>query len=867
MLKKLAAMLMGTIMAFMPLAGSALADYTLADFPAPFVEDNQANFLIIVGSGGTASGIAQDLAGLINVAARLGGETVTTEGTGTEVSVSGEAATLSSGINKIYLANALNAQVSTVTVDSLPTILADGTFIDENSVEYDYEQTITVGSRTFTFSNSNNDLDDPALIVDIGTSVTAPLYILKINFEKAVDFDATTSEGEPISIFGKDYTVGTGSDADELQLLGGAESIFLDTEDGSVSTVTVSGTEYTVTLKGVTSGDTPKAVIQVETGGVTDTDTVTQGQTKEIGGIDVYVKTANYYGLESKLGDATIMLGADEIWLQDGQPVMTGSSKTDIDGTVVDFDNDPGSGNTTYAYINVTAEDSDLDHLVTGEAFVDPVFGTLKLHFADAPNAPIFSADKGEDENTARSTIDLKRASDDCVAVEMTIQGDSATIEFANGASLANDDGESIHVVEGVNMAKGEFFILNSGSYQHFMEIKKATCDDDSTADDDVTLEDLFSGTSYKITDKNLGATAYDWVIKGQTYKLYCTASNTIKMTSSDYSLGGTGNVAVYPYLKPLAAANYRIAFTDSVTVVNATVGTLFQLPTTTLNLTSNSTLSAETGTVDYNYTVTAVTSTIANVTLAIDVDQDATNDNGETNAGILFMEEKDLSDLGNYHAVIIPTSNPSASYYDVDRDNIEFTHGSTVTAQLFDDTDFIGYIDPFGAYVIFDKSDTYQEWATLSYPVAGQMYADVYISEIASEASGGTTSVVGRSGVIKSNIAVVDTDVTSTQKSNYHLILGGGPAVNKLSAEALGLDFPTYGTDTGIPEDGYMINLIEDAFVEGMYGLVIAGWDAEDTAAAMSMVQANMADTTGMVYYYPAAPAEEEEETEETEE
>jgi hypothetical protein len=806
--KKLAAMLIGSIMAAMPLAGSVLAaDYTLADFPAPFVVGNQANFLIVVGSGGTAAGIANDLSGLINVAARLGGETVTTAGGGTTISVSGEAATLASGTDRIYLASNINSQVSTVTVDDLPTILADGTFVDENGQEYGYEQTINIGSKEFKFDNSGNDLDDPALILDIGSDATAPLINLTVNFELAIDFDDTDSEGEPITFFGKGYTVGTSSDADELQLLGGSESIFVDTEDGNTATATVSGTEYTVTLKGVTSGTTPKAVLQVETGGTTETDTVTEGTTKEINGIDVYVDTANYYGLESKLGDATIMLGADEIWLQDGQPVMVGSSKTDIDGTLVDFDADPGSGNTTSMVISLAAEDSDFDHLIGGEEFVDPVFGTVKVQFAAAVDAPTFSATKGEDENAARNTIEFKRASDDAVAVKMTIQGDEATLEFANGVDLEDDDSNVLHVVEGETMVKDSYFILNSGAYQHFMEVKKATCDDDNNADDDVTLYDKFTGTSYKITDKDLDATsAYDWVIKGQTYKLYCTASNTIKMTSSDYATDGTGKIAIYPYLKPIAAKDFKVAFTDNVTINMVDVSTQFELPTVTFTLSDNETLSTETGQVDYVTIVTAHDADTANVTFAVDVDQDGTNNNGEANPGFLFVEEQDNSASDVYHAVVIPTGNPSGSYYDVDRDNIEFTNDNADLAQSFDDTDFLGYIDPFGAYINVDTSDTYQDWAILSYPLE-QMYADVYISEIASEATGATTSGVDRAGVIKTNVAVVDTELTATQKSNYHVIIGGGSCVNKANADALELTYPTCGADSGIPEDGYMIS------------------------------------------------------------
>ncbi len=865
MFKKLVAVLVGGLMAAMSLAGGVLAaDYTLADFPAPFVEDGTPNFLIVVGSGGTAEGIASDLAGLINVAARLGGETVTTTGGETGTTVTGEAASLASGSDKIYLGNAINAQVSTVTKESLPTILADGTFTDDNSQTYGYEQTITVGSRTFDFSNSVNDLDDPALIIDVGTSTTSPLYIMKINFDKAIDFDATESKGQTIEFFGKEYTVGSSSDADELQLFGGSQSIYLDTETDNSATVTVGGVEYTITLKGVTSGGTSSAVIQVETGGTSETKTVNSDASKTINGLSVYVDTANYYGLENKLGDATILVGADEIWLQDGQPVMLGSSKTDIDGTLVDFDHDPGSGNTTYIYINVTAADSDVDHLLAGEAFTDPVFGTFKVYFADAPNAPTLSASKGADENSDRNKIEFMRASDDCVKVKMKVKGNEGTVEFANGANLADDDGHTIHVVEGETMQEDEYFILNSGSYQHFMQIKKINCDDDNNADDDVTLYDVFSEKTYKITDKDLDAsTAYDWVILGQTYKLYCTASNTIRMVSSDWATDGTGYISVYPILKPVSGKEFKVAFTDQVTTMNVDVGTQFVLPDAIYNLTSNSTLPAvSSGTVDYNYTVTAVDSDTANVTFAIDIDQDGSNDNPETNPGLLFIEEKDNSDSDNYNAVIIPTA--YSSYADVDYDNIAFTNTNAISKKTFDDSNYYGYIDPFGTYIQVDTSDSNQDWATLSYPTE-QMYADVYIASTSATATG-TASGVERTGVIKSNVAVVDTDVTSTQKSNYHLILGGGPAVNMLTADVLGLDYPTYGADSGIPENGYMIKLIPDAFGnEGQYALVIAGWEAEQTQDACSKVQADMADVTGLEYYYPAAPTTEETTEEET--
>ncbi len=859
MFKRLAAVLVGGLMAALSLTSGVLAaDYTLADFPAPFVENGTPNFLIVVGSGGTAAGIASDLVGLINVAARLGGETVTTTGGETGTTVTGEAASLASGTDRIYLGTAINSQVSTITKDSLPTILADGTFTDDSGDEYDYEQVIEVGSRTFTFSNSGGDLDDPALIIDVGTDTSAPLYTMKINFEKAVDFDASDSIGKKLTLFGKEYTVGSSSDEDELQLFGGSESVYLDTEDESSTTVTVGGVEYTITLKGVTSA--PAAVVQVETGGTSETDTVQQDHSKTINGLEIYADSVNYYGLENRLGDATLLIGADEIWLKDGEPVMRGSSKTDIDGTLVTMDHDPGSGNMTYIYISVAASDSDVDHLLAGEAFTDPVFGTFKVYFADAPNAPTLSASQGEDKNPNRKKIEFMRASDDSVKVRMEVKGNEATIEFAHQNSLADKDGNAIHVVEGENMQEDEYFILNSGSYQHFMKITKINCKPDGNANDDVTLYDVFTGTTYKITDKNLGntlSTAYDWVIKGQTYKIYCVADDTIKMVSSDYP----NKITVYPILKPISGKDFKVAFTDQVTLEDVSVGTQFVLPDAIYTLYNNtSTTTVSEGTVDYYIDVTPTSNETANVTFAIDVDQDGTNDNPETNPGFLFIEEKDNSDNDKYNAVIIPTEYDGSTYADIDYSNIKFT-SSHMAHETFDDSDYEGYIDSFGTYVQVDKSDSNQDWATLTYPTE-QMYADVYIAEVSSKASGTSASGVERTGVIKTNIAAVDTDVTSTQKSNYHLIIGGGPCVNRLTAEALGLDYPTCGAASGIPENGYMIKLIPNAFAEGKYALVIAGWRAQDTQAACSKVQADMADVTGLVYYYPAAPTTEEETT-----
>lgn len=221
--------------------------------------------------------------------------------------------------------------------------------------------------------------------------------------------------------------------------------------------------------------------------------------------------------------------------------------------------------------------------------------------------------------------------------------------------------------------------------------------------------------------------------------------------------------------------------------------------------------------------------------------------------AGAIDFAEAQANNNDETTATTLSVAIESDSSNDI-KINTLTSSGGTFASVQDDDGDVEYGVTEFGTYVELEVDDD-GAYFYLWVPVEEQDF-NLFFAPTEATVLGGASGDVDRSGVIKSNIAVVDTAVTSTQKSNYHLILGGGPAVNKLTAEALDLDFPTYGADSGIPEDGYMISLVEDAFVEGMYALVIAGWEASNTAAAMSMIQANMADATGMVYYYPEAPA-----------
>jgi hypothetical protein len=793
MYKKLAAMLVGLVMAAMPLAGSALADYTLADFPAPFVEDGSPQFLIIVGSGGTASGIAQDLSGLINVAVRLGGETVTTEGAGEEV-VTGGAKIESPGTDLTYGDKLVTVLGGAVKEIHLPDVLADGTFSENegtNSNEADYDQEITFNTNSPVMQL---DIDEDDANEEAGTYMFIDkdyvIYTYELDFEDDVEYDGTSDttagndlENTEIDILGKTYTISSvtvaSNQISKMTLLGGASEATANDEESI--TVTLGGTEYTVTPS--IYGDSSVTFTIEYDGNVETTDEMDEGDTDELADeTEIGVRDILYSSKETKTSAVTFYLGAQSIELGDGNAdIKINGEKLDDYEAKSDFNDNSDVWNS----LTITLQADDDLWIGEGEEWVDPIFGSWKLSFTGmTKTTEEFEWDStGEDEATftfiningdeVELTAGILDAGTDVVAWgdpdETHFWDNSGTVdadgEGNNTAGMAWKDGEFCGVTIGAGLTDecDDFLFLgiSAGGEAHVFRLE-----DIDVAGDQVKIRD-------ETLDKDLNDG--DWI---DTTAAIDTAIGDLDIDLDDDN----------------------VTFTD----------------------------------IDLSGAGELVTSLAAKLTLSL-----------PSNAARVTIEDGDA----NTDWIEFESDGAASPVIEVDDSDI-------TTMDIEEDSDKEIGVDNHGWGVLYTNADVTENTdVTAMYPEE-EVILNAYVLESTGTISG--ASGTGRSGVIKSNIAVVDTDVTSTQKSNYHLILGGGPAVNKLTAEALDLTFPTYGADSGIPTDGYMIQLVPDAFVEGQYALVIAGWESEQTTEAMSKVQANMASVTGNTYYYPAAPAEE---------
>jgi hypothetical protein len=117
---------------------------------------------------------------------------------------------------------------------------------------------------------------------------------------------------------------------------------------------------------------------------------------------------------------------------------------------------------------------------------------------------------------------------------------------------------------------------------------------------------------------------------------------------------------------------------------------------------------------------------------------------------------------------------------------------------------------------------------------------AKVYFGKMGSGVSGDSVQYTSYPSVpITSAIAKLDTEITSTEKAK-NIVTVGGPCVNRVTADALGLTYPSCGVSSTIPENKGLVKVVDSPYTEGSGKVVVivAGWEADNTRAASSVLQ-----------------------------
>lgn len=757
-----------------------------------------------------------DVIGAVDIAAAVVSHYATVEKT---VPAGGAVTTVTGGVDlatatkKLYIGSQIASGKEVLTKDDLPTILPDGVFKDSDGNEYTYTQYIYIGknsNRKISFGQYNADID-PDMYVDVGTDVSAPLYSIKIVFDKAIDFSKPEVRSEDIELLGTKYTIANDATNKTIILYGSALKETLDV--GVEKTITFDGTEYTLKLVGIAS-DQSTATIQVNG----EYKSVEKNKEYTVSGLTFYVDEIVRWDViegQGYGGFIKISIGSNKVIFENGQPVKVGDDETSIDGTNVTIKT--GTDGVSVIQIDVAAEDTDVDYIASGESFADPVFQVFKVAFGGL--TPTIDSD-------ARETISVT-SSGDYAYIEFTDhKGNSKKIDFAyyDGSSLGlKSDKESIVVVEGNKVEKNDYVVINAGDFPHILkviDIDPAT----STDPGSVKLKDVFSDVTYDITLPKGPDNDVEKVIDGQTYYIKVTdaATDYIQITwkstdDDNPSFGEPGkNITVFPALKTAKGA--YIAFIANVTIEDFDSGDSVVLPD------GNSYL---------NGTDTAILGNIGVKVYDKSGDMVVEFKGKEARAGILLVEEEtdDKSPgAGKKYGSFIEVK------YDSTDDEVEIQEpiigDGTSFLTLETNDNYKIAIDGYGTYFKYNTKDKTE--LEIKYP------DEQAIANLAIGSNPQFTTTISEAGMykeaveIESPIAKFASEIPTDSTLNQHLLLVGGPCANsvveKLLEEAWNVTDACASWNEKLGNNNALLKLVEDVFGSGKSALIVAGTTADDT-------------------------------------
>lgn len=865
--RKIASVLTSTVM-----LSSTLALAAAANIPAPFVKGGDADVAVVYGSTAANS----DLVAVADITSYLqeqlarqtapisGGDGGGVEGTGGDsVNLAKDSST------KLYMNSSLNGPKPTLTNQELPNLLADGTASDQTGTQYKFTQKIIPGGRQILFTKSGESID-PISVIDVGSATNNPLYTYTLTLVKALNVtDSTNVVGTAtLKVLGKEFIIGSNSDAGNLYLYGSGVSESVD--EGETKTVTVGGVEHTVSLKGSTS--TTAATVVVD--GVQKS--VNKGSSYKFPGeFEVYIKDIYHATKTGTLSSATLLLGSSTLHLTSNSNVRKGADDTSLTNTYSNITWSTTAGSLSSFSINMTAKDATGDYIKAGESFSDRVFdGAVKVQFAglspalnDASREKVVVAADASVKSSLTVTTAL--SGDKEFTFDYAKDGDTIADPTLAYLNLSDSNGYKIHVLENETMILYDKILVNSGDKGRILQLTAVGSGTSST--EKTTFQDVITGENFEFTTGFNNGTSRN--IDGQPYYVQtnATGSSSLKWVTLTWGAGsGQGNpgtqTTLFPRIKTksggwftiLSATNITNATTYSVPGVDSLTtyesGTAFTLTNNQTNITVGKLVYEV---INGTETVGAATTASGRLTSVVLGGAGGARCNfnnfnatypGTTvtypsaafsGPAILFQEEKtsagSASSNGEY--VCIPLGNEASGSNLVPAVNAPvFSDGladgdnaaSTLATLTSTSTKSQG-VTIWGTLVERDTADANK--VTLMYPDT-QMVADVLFS--APEVTVDTTSDGTSTGTgIKSlgSVSVADSEVASV--SGKSLIVVGGSCVNSVAASLLGgaLCGADFESKTGVGAGSFLIQTFDRT--GGKVATLVAGYNAGDTTNA----------------------------------
>lgn len=539
--RKLASVLTGAVLTLGTTIGMA------ANYPAPFVQGGSADVAIVYGAAAGTAGTDFTAATVItnDLSTALASQTTTT----TVTVGAGEAYNF--GEDKdLNMGDVVTSVTETLDESELPTLLAEGTYRNDKSDDFDYDQEIVMAGLTLTHFEEEEDDYTPAIGFEIEDGDSILNYTLDFTEEAESEVDEgdlVDIESTTLKLLGKEfYVLEADNTTLDLTLLDSANTVILN--EGETATMTIAGKAYDISAEIYSS---TQVVLTVNG---EKTNSLENGETEKLeDGTFVGVKEILYTAKETGVSSVDVALGVGELVLYnnaDGSNDEVELNDEDVDGVFAYIERGTPNGDKE-TIDSITLEwKADDDMWLSAEGtseMVMPGFGAVKLIFGGM-NFPMEETIKVTTSSSDKILLDVPlEDAEDGITLNLLQSNDSGgwlRLGKDDNNKLVTSDVDSVTL----NLSNGDkWFVASYGSgttwESYILEVKGV---DEKNNKNVTTVEvlnngnDLFSDDEIGQIEK-LGDKINLKIVAAEEDDEVVTISNTSANTHFDrlYTKGG----------------------------------------------------------------------------------------------------------------------------------------------------------------------------------------------------------------------------------------------------------------------------------------------------------------------------------------
>ena len=769
------------------LTGLTMGVAAAASYPEPFVSGGVADVAIVYGSGAVAD---------VTPAGHIKDE-LATHVSGSLVASDGDVYQFEKTSTKFHLGDTITGVIaSSLDEDELPSLLADGKYLDNDNDEIDYTQKITMTTSQLTMFEDNDYVEDePTVGFKISSGSTVLTYTLTFSDTLLVTDMPTTN----LPIMGKDYYV-LSNTTTTITLLDSAEETIL----AEGETITIAGKEAKLEYIGTT--DVKLTIDGQTTTSLAEGDTFKLSDGSYVGIKDIMPKVVS-----GDIAKVEFSIGSGKLKITDGDVEVQIN-----DETISGLESDYTQSGDVISDIELTWK-ADNDLFVTEDNIITmPGFEVVSLSFGGL-NYP------------AEETIEVKQGGDTYVVLEnFPLKDGEVDINLIYGVSadetftqLGKDStNRLITNRSGLNITfdqdTDDYFVLSwsdgSDAESYLSRFSNFVLDGTANKTDFQYYKDGVW------IDKKTGAKDGDTISLGNAEIMiydvnrsgkYLTIGNNSANTNF-YTLYSKEGMTVYlPWINSSAhtiAGNYS---TDALACaeLQGAVGELYN------------------GTLTYNITGLTSTTTVGCPSFVLKMVEEDKNGNKAGSSG---------TEGTDYDVINVTLGWDTSSNAEVEVSSYAMTNTDATSTEIQDTDIWRDFTySALATEILNTKPSSGQKSVKLIYH-GDEVAADVYIS------SGDATMGSGDIGT------VLYTDAETASYKDKNVIVVGGSCINTAAAALVGggtLCEGAWTAATGVGDGQYIIKGYATSSITSKFALLVAGYNAADTVNAATYLRTQNPD------------------------